>query len=525
MPKKTWNSDILNPSTSKVNDPIGFAARRQTDIAAALQKAIFTSAFFSSIATDEKGVIQLFNAGAERMLGYAAADVVNKMTPADLSDAQELIARAQALSIDLSTPIKPGFETLVFKASRGVEDIYELTYIRKDGSRLPAVVSITALRDAQDAILGYLLIGTDNTARKQAEKEKEKEKEDLFRFPSENPNPIIRIAKDGTLLYINPQGRKQLNEWHLSEGKAAPLNLCKVVLESFDAEKVLQMDLNYGKRVFSFFVAPFAASGYANLYAIDITERKKAEQKFRQLNKDLEKRVKDRTAQLEAANEELDAFAYSVSHDLRAPLRAMDGFSNALKTGYPEKLDVQGKHYLERIQAASLEMGHLIDDLLNLSRVTRSELKQQEIDLSGMARTIAAELKTQFPERNVVFKISDKMKLTGDANLFKIALENLINNAWKFTSTRAQAMIEVGMEEQKGRQVYFVRDNGVGFDIAYINKLFIPFQRLHAKQEFPGTGIGLVTVKRIITRHGGRIWAEAGLDQGAAFYFTVGGEA
>jgi signal transduction histidine kinase len=256
----------------------------------------------------------------------------------------------------------------------------------------------------------------------------------------------------------------------------------------------------------------------------EVKERKKAEEKGRQLNRDLEKRVKDRTAQLTASNAELEAFAYSVSHDLRAPLRAMDGFSTALKNSYPDKLDVQGKHYLTRIQAASREMGQLIEDLLNLSRVTRSELKQQAIDLSGMARAIAAGLITQFPERQVEFDISDKMNINGDANLFKIVLENLINNAFKFTSTRARALIEVGTEEQKGRQVYYVRDNGVGFDMAYANKLFVPFQRLHAKQEFPGTGIGLVTVKRIVTRHGGRIWADAVVDQGAAFYFTIGGK-
>jgi PAS domain S-box-containing protein len=360
----------------------------------------------------------------------------------------------------------------------------------------------------------------ENTERKKTESEIEQ----MARFPFENPNPIIRIARDGTLLYINPQGKKQLSEWHLSEGKAAPLNLRKAVLESFDSEKVLQMNLNYGKQVFSFFVAPFVDPGYANLYAMDITERKKAEEKVRQLNQDLEKRVKDRTAQLEAANQELEAFAYSVSHDLRAPLRALDGFSNALATSYPEKLDDQGRHYLNRIREATRVMDQLIEDLLNLSRVTRRELNWEKIDLSEMARSIAAELKAQFPERRIDFDIFEKMIISGDENLIRIAMENLLNNACKFTSTRAHARISVGLNEQKGEKIYFVRDNGVGFDMAYANKLFVPFQRLHAKQDFPGTGIGLVTIKRILTRHGGRIWVESGVDKGATFYFTFGGE-
>jgi PAS domain S-box-containing protein len=256
----------------------------------------------------------------------------------------------------------------------------------------------------------------------------------------------------------------------------------------------------------------------------NISERKKSEEKINQLNRELEQRVKDRTTKLEAANQELDAFAYSVSHDLRAPLRSMEGFSEALKIGYPEKLDEQGQHYLTRIQEASLEMGQLIEALLSLSRVTRDELKSESIDLSMVAQEIADEMKKQNPKRKVEIEISKNMAVQGDAHLIKIVMENLVNNAWKFTSMRDQAHIVIGMKKEAGEKVYFVRDDGVGFDMAYASKLFVPFQRLHAKEKFTGSGIGLATVKRIVTRHGGRIWAEAGVDQGATFYFTIGGK-
>jgi light-regulated signal transduction histidine kinase (bacteriophytochrome) len=237
---------------------------------------------------------------------------------------------------------------------------------------------------------------------------------------------------------------------------------------------------------------------------------------------ELEQRVLERTAQLNAVNHELEAFAYSVSHDLRAPLRALDGFSAALLSQYQGQLDEQGQHYLDRIQAASGRMGQLINDLLNLSRITRREMSRQQVDLSSLAQEIAAELHTSNPQRQVEVVIADEMTVQGDAPLLRIVLENLMNNAWKFTGQQPQAHIEVGMTQQSGECVYFVRDNGAGFDMAYVNKLFAPFQRLHSMQEFPGTGIGLVTVQRIITRHGGRIWTEAAVNQGAAFYFTLG---
>ena len=254
----------------------------------------------------------------------------------------------------------------------------------------------------------------------------------------------------------------------------------------------------------------------------DLTERRAAENRVLRLNAELEQKVKERTAQLEAANKELEAFSYSVSHDLRAPLRGIDGFSQALLEDYADRLEPQGQDYLLRIRAATQRMARLIDDLLNLSRITRSELRREQIDLSAMARSIADQLRKTAPERQVKFNIADGLKAEGDPHLLRIALENLLGNAWKFTGKVADAEIELGLApSSKDRQTYFVRDNGAGFDMTYAGKLFGAFQRLHDAREFEGTGIGLATVQRIIRRHGGRVWAEAEPGRGATFYFTL----
>ena len=249
-----------------------------------------------------------------------------------------------------------------------------------------------------------------------------------------------------------------------------------------------------------------------------IQEQNQALQKARD---ELEQRVAERTTQLEAANKELESFSYSVSHDLRAPLRSIDGFSQALFEDHGDKLDEQGRSDLQRVRAATQRMALLIDDLLNLSRVTRGEMRRETVDLSALVKSIAVELTSAEPERRVDLAIAEGIVTQGDPRLLRVLLENLLRNAWKFTGKHSAARIEFGISQNNGKPAYFVRDDGAGFDMAYAHKLFGAFQRLHAMTEFNGTGVGLATVQRIVHRHGGRVWAEGKVDHGATFYFTL----
>jgi PAS domain S-box-containing protein len=916
--------------------------------AEALQTAIFNSVNFSSIATDEKGVIQIFNVGAERMLGYTAAEVVNKLNPADISDPQEMIARASALSIEMGTQIAPGLETLVYKASRGIEYIYEPTFIRKDGTRFPAVVSVAALRDAQETIIGYLLIGTDNTARKHAEEARKKTDDALRKSEAqlqtilENINEAVVVSDlDGKLLHFNhaaldmmryaslEEGRRQFSEladtFELSgiDGADWPVTqwpMARILRgeKLHDLEARMRRINTPWERIYSFGGTIAHDPDGKPLMAIvtfsDITERKLAAGEIRKLNADLEQRVIERTAQLQTANEslfvsqdryrslvdsakeyailtldvggyittwnagalrikgyeadeiigkhfscfyptedvrkdkpqleleeavavgqfeedgwrvrkdgshywanvlitvlrdshgihtgfskivrdltlrkqaeeklrvseewlrslveggkkyaiitmdtqgcvttwnagaerikgyradevlgkhisrfytpedvqrgtpdqelkvatetgqyeedgwrvrkdgsrfwanvlisslrdstgkhlgfskitrdltdimkaeeqarnffslslellciagvdgyfkvlnpawqntlgftqaelcakpfvdfvhpddlpathaatkritaaqplnhfenryrckdgtyrwllwkvalsddlqlmhcaatditqikqtegeiaglnkslqlqnlelvtankELEAFSYSVSHDLRAPLRSIDGFSKAILEDYTDKLDSTGQDYLQRVRAGSQRMGQLIDDMLNLSRVSRGDLLHDSTDLSQIAREIVDECRASSKERDVQMKIADGLIAAADPRLMRVVLTNLLGNAWKFTGKTAHPLIEFGCNRQGGSCEYFVRDNGAGFDMAYASKLFGAFQRLHSDRDFPGTGIGLATIQRIVHRHGGQVRAESKPDEGATFYFTLG---
>jgi signal transduction histidine kinase len=537
--------------------------------AGALQDAILSSANFSSIATDEEGVIQVFNVGAEHMLGYSPADVLNHNTPADISDPEELIARAEALSLEFGTLITPGFEALVFKASRGIEDIYDLTYIRKDGSRFPAIVSVTALRDGRGGIIGYLLIGTDNSARKKAEAALAKASALQTAIFDSAYFSCIATDDKGVIQLFNVGAEKML-------GFAASDVMNRITATSLHDPKELIARATALSAEFATPIAPgfealvFKASrGIEDIYELtkirkdgsrfpaivsvtalrderagiigylligtDNSARKLAEEALLsaaalqsatilELNADLERRVEERTIQFETANRELEAFSYSVSHDLRTPLRAIDGFSQLVLERFGPLLPDDGRRHLRTIRAGAQKMGSLIDDLLTFARLNRQGLNKRTFDTGKLVRGALDELGFPWPERQVECRLGELPASVGDPALLNQVWLNLLSNALKYTRKRAVALVEVGCTTTDGIDTFFVRDNGTGFDMRFADKLFGVFQRFHRAEDYEGTGVGLAIVQRIIHRHGGRVWADATVDQGATFYFTLSGE-
>lgn len=360
--------------------------------------------------------------------------------------------------------------------------------------------------------------------------EMQQSRQELREFIDSMPVFNAKVALDGTLLLVNRTAQvasglsmEELLKIKFQDGQWWAFDpMVQARMTAAFAGAVSGTPVSCEEKLFAYgtvidialSLTPIAGAdgkvAYIVAEARDITPLKRAERALR-----------ERGAQLEVAMAELESFSYSVSHDLRSPLRAADGFSLALEKQYGKQLDETARHYLSRIRAGTQRMDQLIDDLLKLSRISRGELRRQHVDLTGVAQRIVRELRAEEPERLVEFVIADDVSAQGDANLLTIALENLLRNAWKFTGKLGKARIEFAVAEIGNQPAYYVKDNGAGFDMAYADKLFGVFQRLHHLDEFPGTGVGLATVQRIIRRHGGRIWAESAVNQGATFHFTL----
>mgnify|MGYP000243180397 CR=1 FL=1 len=519
-------------------------ARKQAEEAlvkaGALQSAIFNSANFSSIATDAKGVIQIFNVGAERMLGYTAADVMNKITPADISDPKEVIARAKALSVELKTPITPGFEALVFKASRGIEDIYELTYIRKDGSRFPAVVSVTALRDDEGAIIGYLLIGTDNTARKQVEEERMKLDQRLrdqqFYTRSlieSNIDAIMTTDPQGIITDANKQ-MEALTGCTRDELIGAPFKNYFTDPERADAaiklvlseKKVTNYELTARTRDGKQTVVSYNATTFYDrdrrlqgvfAAARDVTERKR-----------LDHALEEAKESAEDANRAKSDFLARMSHEIRTPMNAIIGMADLL---WETPLASEQREYVRIFKKAGTQLLDLINDILDLSKVESGHLTLESLDFD-LAEVLDKTLEMMAIRAHekgleLALRIAPDVftALVGDGGRLRQVLINLIGNAIKFTE-KGEVTVRVEVDPANrvpGGLRFAVSDTGIGIPEESREVIFAPYSQVDTSttRKFGGTGLGLTISRRVVELMQGRIWAESTVGEGSTFYFTA----
>ena len=477
------------------------------------------------ISKDLHGVITSWNNGAEKIFGYSDGEMIGtsimRLIPADRQDEEEQILSR-------------------IRRGESVEH-FETVRVCKDGSRLDVSVTVSPIKDGRGKIVGASKVARDITERKKTESALE-ESESRLRLVLQAAqighweiDPVTRSARCSDLNFGIFGYAEPFPEWSVQKFFSH--------LHPDDRERVkgivqnglaTQQDWRFESRIIRQDQAVRWISAQARFFqnigghpllvlgiCEDITGRKQSEEKIRQLNAELEQRVKERTAQLEAANKELEAFSFSVSHDLRAPLRAVNGFADIVLEDYGSLLPEDGRRNLERIRNGGLRMGQLIDDLLAFSRLSRQSMKRQEVNSARLVQIVLDESQSQREGRQIELNAGNLPVCHGDPALLKQVWVNLIYNAIKYTRGREPSVIEIGCIRKENENVYFVKDNGAGFDMKYADKLFGVFQRLHRADQFEGTGVGLAIVQRIVNRHGGRAWAEAEVNRGATFYFTL----
>src|SRR5476649_380991 len=543
-PQKNQHGEI----TAAINCFYEITARKQTEAAlleaGALQSAIFNSANFSSIATDAKGVIQIFNVGAERMLGYTAAEVMNKITPADISDPQEVITRAKALSAELGTPITPGFEALVFKASRGIDDIYELTYIRKDGSRFSAIVSVTALRDAENAIIGYLLIGTDNTARKQVEAEQrlldQRLRDQQFYTRSLIESNIDALATTdlrGIVTDVNQQmealtgcTRDELIgapfKNYFTDPERAEAGIKRVLRDSKVTDYELTARARDGKQTVVSYNATTLHDRDRKLRGVfaaarDVTERKRFELTLQENNVVLEGAI----AAADKANLAKSNFLSSMSHELRTPLNAILGFAQLMESDSPLPTPSQ-KASIDQILQAGWYLLELINEILDLALIESGKLSisGEPVSLNDIMLECQSMIEPQAKKRGIRMsfpRFDQPCFVHADRTRVKQIFINLLSNAIKYNQADGSVVVECTLTLPDNIRIS-IRDSGAGLPPEKLAQLFQPFNRLGQEASAEeGTGIGLVVTKRLVELMGGTIGVESEVGVGSVFWVEL----